>query len=161
MSLSHIVMSSPIGPLTLVADNNALVAVLFKEDRLTSRYLANSMIAPTHLILQAARDQLHEYFKGKRQEFDIPINLDGTIFQQRAWQALRCIPYGQTCSYGAQAAHMGTPKAARAVGAANGCNPIPVIVPCHRVTGASGTLTGYAGGLDTKAFLLEHEKKYS
>lgn len=108
--------------------------------------------------LDAAQAQLDEYFAGSRQEFDLALDPAGTDFQLKAWTVLRAIPYGQTLSYGEQAAELGEPGAARAVGAANGRNPLSIVVPCHRVVAASGALTGFAGGLDTKAWLLDHER---
>jgi methylated-DNA-[protein]-cysteine S-methyltransferase len=107
------------------------------------------------------RAQLAEYFAGERREFDLPLNPAGTSFQQRVWAALRDIPYGETTSYGKTAAAVGVPDAARAVGLANGQNPISIIVPCHRVVGADGSLTGYGGGLDAKRWLLAHEAAHS
>tara|TARA_B100001057_G_scaffold463187_1_gene516896 strand:- start:15066 stop:15467 length:402 start_codon:yes stop_codon:yes gene_type:complete len=101
--------------------------------------------------------QLDEYFDGKRQDFDLPLRPAGTEFQRQVWQALQQIPYGETWSYGELAKHVGTPNAYRAVGAANGINPIPVIIPCHRVIGSNGKLTGFGGGLEAKAFLLNLE----
>ena len=108
--------------------------------------------------LDRAEAQLAEYFAGTRRAFDLALDPAGTDFQLRAWNALRSIPFGQTMSYGEQAAELGEPGAARAVGAANGRNPLSIVVPCHRVIAASGALTGFAGGLDTKAWLLEHER---
>ncbi|HSO05334.1 MAG TPA: methylated-DNA--[protein]-cysteine S-methyltransferase [Candidatus Limnocylindrales bacterium] len=108
--------------------------------------------------LDAAQAQLEEYFAGSRREFDLALDPAGTDFQLRAWTALRTIPYGTTVSYGEQAAEIGEPGAARAVGAANGRNPLSIVVPCHRVVAASGALTGFAGGLGTKAWLLDHER---
>jgi methylated-DNA-[protein]-cysteine S-methyltransferase len=109
-------------------------------------------------VLRAARDQLAGYFEGTRTEFDLPVEPDGTEFQRRVWQALRTIPYGKTASYGEIAASLGLkPGASRAVGTANGANPIPIVVPCHRVIGADGSLTGYGGGLDRKQMLLQLE----
>ncbi len=108
--------------------------------------------------LDAAQAQLEEYFAGTRQEFDLALDPAGTDFQLRVWRTLRAIPYGQTTSYGAQASVIGEPGAARAVGAANGRNPLSIVVPCHRVVAASGALTGFAGGLGTKAWLLDHER---
>ncbi len=110
-----------------------------------------------HPILMTAEIQLKEYFMGQRTSFDIPLEPEGTEFQKRVWQELSKIPYGQTISYGEQARRLGRPKAARAVGAANGKNPIGIIVPCHRVLGASGALTGFAGGIETKKQLLAIE----
>jgi methylated-DNA-[protein]-cysteine S-methyltransferase len=104
------------------------------------------------------RTQLGEYFAGTRQEFDVPLHARGTAFQQRVWQALRDIPYGETASYGETAAAIGAPTASRAVGLANGQNPISIVVPCHRVIGANGSLTGYGGGLEAKQWLLAHER---
>jgi methylated-DNA-[protein]-cysteine S-methyltransferase len=101
--------------------------------------------------------QLDEYFAGKRQEFDLPLAPAGTDFQCQVWQGLQEIPFGETWSYGELARHVGRPKASRAVGAANGLNPIPVIIPCHRVIGSNGKLTGFGGGLETKSFLLKLE----
>lgn len=112
-------------------------------------------------IFEAARTQLADYFAGTRTEFDLPLNPAGTVFQARCWAALREIPFGETASYGDQAARIGQPTASRAVGLANGQNPISIIVPCHRVVGANGSLTGYGGGLDAKRWLLAHEAAHS
>ncbi len=109
-------------------------------------------------IADAAIAQLTEYFAGRRTDFDLPLEPAGTEFQRQAWMALRSIPFGETITYGEQAAEMGDARKARAVGAANGQNPIPIVVPCHRVIGSSGKLTGFAGGLGVKAWLLEHER---
>jgi len=108
-------------------------------------------------ILQLARRQLDEYFACTRTSFDLPLDAEGTAFERRVWDLLRAIPYGTTTSYGELARRLGEPKDARAVGAANGKNPIPIIVPCHRVIGANGDLTGFGGGLERKRWLLEHE----
>ena len=109
--------------------------------------------------LDRAETQLAEYFRGTRREFDLDLDLAGTAFQRSAWEVLRTIPYGATLSYGQQAAALGDPAKARAVGAANGRNPLSIVVPCHRVVAAGGALTGFAGGLDTKAWLLDHERR--
>lgn len=109
----------------------------------------------THLL--AAQQQLSEYFSGARRQFDLALDVSGTVFQQQVWQQLAKIPFGQTQSYGWLAQQLGKPKAVRAVGAANGKNPLSIIVPCHRVIGANGKLTGYAGGLAAKQWLLQHE----
>ena len=109
--------------------------------------------------LDRAESQLAEYFRGTRREFDLDLDLAGTAFQRSAWEVLRTIPYGATLSYGQQAAALGDPAKARAVGAANGRNPLSIVVPCHRVVAAGGALTGFAGGLDTKAWLLDHERR--
>jgi methylated-DNA-[protein]-cysteine S-methyltransferase len=110
-------------------------------------------------ILDTVRTQLDEYFAGERTEFDLPLDPIGTPFQLSAWQVLRTIPYGSTMSYGEQARTLGDPNKARAVGAANGRNPISIIVPCHRVVGSNGSLTGFAGGIGAKAWLLDHERR--
>jgi methylated-DNA-[protein]-cysteine S-methyltransferase len=112
-----------------------------------------------HPVIAAAIRQLGEYFDGERRNFDLPLDPAGTDFQQSAWVALRSIPYGTTVSYGEQAEQMGDKRKARAVGAANGRNPISIIVPCHRVVGSNGALTGFAGGIDTKRWLLSHERR--
>ena len=111
-----------------------------------------------HAVLQQAADELGEYFAGTRVDFDVPLDPRGTAFQLAAWSALRAIPYGETVSYGEQAKRLGDPGKARAVGAANGRNPLPIIVPCHRVVGSNGHLTGFGGGIETKAWLLDHEQ---
>jgi len=115
----------------------------------------------TEPVLEAAAEQLREYFAGERTSFDLPLALDGTPFQQEAWRALADIPYGETVSYGEQARRLGRPDAVRAVGAANGANPIAIVLPCHRVIGADGSLTGFGGGLETKRRLLDLERSPS
>jgi methylated-DNA-[protein]-cysteine S-methyltransferase len=149
VTLERTSISSPIGHLTLVASDAGLCAVDWGTTR-TRR-------APDNAVLRAAATQLDEYFAGMRRAFDLPLDLHGTPFQNRAWGALAEIPYGTTVSYGEQARHLGVPRAARAVGAANGSNPLPIVLPCHRVIGANGALTGYGGGLDVKRWLLAHE----
>ena len=147
-------MDSPIGPLRLSADGPALCEIRFGADPAdTDR---GGPVAP---VLTAARDQLAAYFAGALREFDLPLAPRGTAFQHRVWDHLLTIAWGTTTTYGAIAAALGMPPgASRAVGAANGANPLPVVVPCHRVIGADGTLTGYAGGLDRKAHLLRLER---
>lgn len=149
---------SPIGKLTLVADGAALIAVLWPNDR-PFRVTLGDMQEDRHHhpVLSEAARQLTEYFGGERTTFDLPLRLRGTVFQKRVWQQLRRIPYGHTRSYGQLASAIGNRSASRAVGLANSKNPLSIIVPCHRVIGASGSLTGYAGGLETKARLLELE----
>ena len=147
-----ITLASPIGPLRLTA----------RGDELTALYLPNADVPdePTTRasdVLALAADQLREYFAGHRRVFDVPLAPEGTGFQKIVWQALCAIPFGVTKSYGDIASAIGRPAASRAVGAANGRNPIAIIVPCHRVIGANGTLTGYGGGLPTKRWLLAHE----
>ena len=123
--------------------------------------LADATDDPAHPVVAAAAAQLAEYFAGERTDFDLPLDPVGTEFQRSAWEALRTIPYGTTVSYGEQAERMGDRRKARAVGAANGRNPISIIVPCHRVVGANGALTGFAGGIDTKAWLLARTSRLS
>jgi methylated-DNA-[protein]-cysteine S-methyltransferase len=144
------VVDTPIGPVGLVASDTALAAVLFDGRRVRAE-------GGSPVLVEAAR-QLRAYFDGELVSFELPLELHGTAFQQRCWLALASIPYGQTVSYGEQARRLGlAPDAARAVGAANGRNPLPIVLPCHRVIGADGSLTGFGGGLETKRFLLEHE----
>ena len=150
-SASYTTVATPIGELTLVASETALTEVHFP------RRLAGRVARGENAILQRAAAQLAEYFAGKRTSFDLPLAMDGTEFERSVWNLLRDIPYGATTSYGDLARRLGAPKDARAVGAANGKNPIPIIVPCHRVIGANGDLTGFGGGLDTKRWLLVHE----
>ncbi len=142
-------VETPIGTLGLLASERGLVNV---------RWTANGLPNDSSPVLDEAAAQLDAYFAGDLISFDLPFDLDGTEFQRNCWLALATIPYGQTVSYGEQARRLGLgPDAARAVGAANGQNPIPVILPCHRVIGADGSLTGFGGGLPLKRFLLEHE----
>ena len=144
------VVDSPIGPLGLVASGTGLSEVWF-DGR------AIPVEGDSSVLAEAAR-QLDAYFDGELVEFDLPLDLHGTEFQRRCWLALATIPYGQTVSYGEQARRLGLGSdTARAVGAANGRNPLPIVLPCHRVIGADGSLTGFGGGLHVKRFLLEHE----
>lgn len=152
------VCDSPVGPLTIVASDAGVRAVLWPDDDPKRVRLDEMIERPDHPVLAQAARQLTEYFAGARQDFDVALDPIGTEFQQSAWQALRTIPFGETVSYGQQAERMGDKRKARAVGAANGRNPISIIVPCHRVVGSNGSLTGFAGGLDTKAWLLDHER---
>ncbi|MHB1925443.1 MAG: methylated-DNA--[protein]-cysteine S-methyltransferase [Acidimicrobiales bacterium] len=149
-------LDSPIGTLTLAA----------RDGRITGLHMDGADHAPTGLetwrrddsqFKEAVR-QVRAYFAGELTDFDLPLELEGTDFQRRVWQALQGIPYGQTISYGELARRVGNVKACRAVGLANGRNPVAVIVPCHRVIGANGTLTGFGGGLDRKKWLLDHER---
>jgi len=153
-------MGSPVGPLTIVASDQGVRAVLWPDD--TGWVAVGPVIDDNaHPVLTAAVEQLEEYFDGAREQFDLPLDPVGTPFQQQAWAALRTIPYGETVSYGEQAARLGDRNKARAVGAANGKNPISIIVPCHRVVGSTGSLTGFAGGLDRKSWLLSHERRHA
>ena len=148
---------SPVGPLLLAGDSNALRMVSFE----TGKHAAPPRPdwKQNGAVFREVIGQLQAYFRGERKEFDLPLALEGTEFQLRVWKALRAIPYGETISYAQLARRIGNPKAVRAVGLANGSNPIPIIVPCHRVIGSDGSLTGFGGGLSTKKRLLELENK--
>lgn len=155
--ISHTVVASPVGPLTLVADGPALSGLYLSDQR--HRPPGDAFGQRDDTILAGVRDQLAAYFAGTLQEFDIPLATCGTPFQSKVWQALRAVPYGNTCTYTELAAAVGRPTAVRAVGAANGRNPVCIVVPCHRVVGADRKLTGYAGGLERKRFLLDLERR--
>jgi methylated-DNA-[protein]-cysteine S-methyltransferase len=152
------VMDTPIGPIRIVASDDGVRAILLSGEDAGRVPMSVPSPDADHPVVVATIAQLTEYFDGEREEFDLPLDPIGTDFQQSAWKALRTIPYGTTVSYGEQAARMGDRRKARAVGAANGRNPISIVVPCHRVVGSNGSLTGYAGGIDTKAWLLDHER---
>jgi methylated-DNA-[protein]-cysteine S-methyltransferase len=145
---------SPIGPLVLSARSDQLVGLHLPE---SDDAVPIGTERKTPILARAAK-QLAEYFAGKRETFDLALAPEGTAFQRRVWDALLEIPYGATTSYGAIAQRIGRPAASRAVGAANGRNPIAIIIPCHRVIGANGALTGFGGGLPAKTFLLTHER---
>ncbi len=149
--MPYCVIASPVRPLRIEEAEGAIVGVNF---------VAEELRAPATPLLTEAARQLNAYFDGTLTAFELPIRLDGTAFRMRCWEALRTIPYGETISYGEQARRIGCPKAVRAVGGANHHNPISIIVPCHRVVGADGSLTGYGGGVDVKEWLLEHEKRH-
>lgn len=158
--MQHKVIDSPIGALTLVANHQALLQLNWGST--LPMILKHQMWQPSAQaseILAQTERQLNEYFQGLRAKFDLPLSAHGTKFQVQAWRELLRIPYGQLDTYGEQAKRMGAPKSARAVGAANGKNPIGIIIPCHRVIGASGHLTGFAGGLDIKKFLIDLENR--
>src|ERR1700739_1261562 len=157
-SLSYTTMDSPIGELLLLGDGQALHGLYMQQGRHPVQCSPRWKRSPA--ALADVRAQLREYFAGERTTFDTPLTMRGSAFEQRVWSALREIPYGETASYGEIARRIGQPSAARAVGMANGRNPIAVIVPCHRVIGANGTLTGYGGGLDRKRWLLDHEARH-
>ena len=159
MSTTHTIIDSPLGAITLVARDGALAGLYFTEH--THRPDATTFGARADTGFEAASEQVAEYFAGQRTSFDLPLGPSGNAFQQRVWELLRRIPYGETRSYGQLATELGDPGLARAVGAANGQNPIGVIVPCHRVIGANGKLVGYAGGLERKQFLLDLEESVS
>jgi len=147
-------VQSPIGTLTIISNGDFITSILFSED--------DSAVFPEsqdRIILECIA-QLNEYFQGGRKTFDLPLNPNGTEFQKRVWGKVIAIPFGETASYGSMANSLGDPKLTRAVGLANGANPIPIIIPCHRVIGSNGSLTGYAGGLDRKRWLLNHEQNH-
>ncbi len=148
-------MPSPVGLLTMIAGDDGLAAILWENDD-PKRVRLNSMEGD-HPVLREAERQLGEYFAGARRAFTLPLDFAGTDFQKSVWQALLTIPFGETRSYAQIARQIGKPKAVRAVGAANGRNPISIVAPCHRVIGANGKLTGFAGGLEVKAHLLALE----
>ena len=158
MPLSYTNMPSPVGALTLVASDAGLVAVLWAQDDVDRVRLGEMIEDDGHPVLVAAAAQLEEYFAGTRTAFDLPLDMRGTEFQKRVWAALLTIPFGETRSYGEIARAIGHPSASRAVGAANGRNPISIVAPCHRVIGANGSLTGFAGGIEAKRLLLGLEK---
>jgi methylated-DNA-[protein]-cysteine S-methyltransferase len=158
MSLAYKTIESPVGKLKLVASDKALVAILWENDNPLRVRLTEPVANDRHPILVETERQLGEYFAGKRKMFSVALDMRGTRFQKDVWEALLAIPFGQTRSYGQLAQQLGNPRATRAVGAANGRNPISIIVPCHRVIGSSGKLTGFAGGLEVKAHLLGLEK---
>ncbi len=146
---------TPVGPLTLHSDGAALTGLEFDQPK----YSLPPSPRGEDRVLARARRELDQYFAGKRKAFDIALAPRGTSFQQRVWMALRAIPFGETRTYGQQAALIGSPKAFRAVGLANGKNPIAIIVPCHRVIGADGSLTGFGGGIERKQLLLQLEQR--
>jgi len=159
-------LQTPVGELLLTASDTALTGVYFPTSRRgpppTHRAdwtedAGQGPTGPTGEMLARAALQFNEYFAGQRTTFDLPLEAMGSVFEHRVWKALRSIPYGTTTSYGDLAKRLGDPSATRAVGSANGKNPIPIIIPCHRVVGANGDLTGFGGGLDRKRWLLEHE----
>ena len=160
-------MTTPLGPMLAIADDDGIVMLEFVDDgdlesaivRLKRNLGACSVAPSEHRHLAALKKQLAEYFKGARQEFTVPLNPHGTDFELSVWSYLRKIPYGETRSYGQQARAIGKPAASRAVGAANGRNDIGILIPCHRVIGASGSLVGYGGGLERKKWLLNHERE--
>jgi methylated-DNA-[protein]-cysteine S-methyltransferase len=149
-------IDSPVGRLRLIAAAEALVGIWFEHGRDAARG-AGALTRGSNAIIERTRSQLEEYFAGTRRVFTLPIEPRGTEFQRRVWLRLTRIPYGDTMSYGALAADLGNARGSRAVGLANGSNPIPIVIPCHRVIGADGSLTGFGGGLPIKAKLLEFE----
>jgi methylated-DNA-[protein]-cysteine S-methyltransferase len=154
MSLAYKMIESPVGKLKLVASDKGLVAILWEKDKPRRVPLNDLVEREQHPVLVETERELREYFAGKRKTFSVDLDMRGTRFQKNVWEALLAIPFGETRSYGQLAKQLGNPRASRAVGAANGRNPVSIIVPCHRVIGSSGKLTGFAGGLDVKAHLL-------
>lgn len=154
---SYVVMKTPLGLVTLTSDGKAITGIYTRLEKMEKQH--PHRVQSENAILRKARRQLEEYFSGHRSRFSIPLKAEGTPFQKKVWKALSEIPFGETVSYAFIAKTIGNPKASRAVGMANNKNPIGIIVPCHRVVGADGSLTGYAGGLGRKQWLLRHEKK--
>ena len=152
-------MDSPIGELTLTSEDGRLTGIQMHEQRHLQKNPSRRAAGRCELAPVVA--QLQAYFAGELTDFDLPLQMHGTEFQRRVWASLCEIPYGERISYGELARWVGNPKASRAVGLANGRNPVAIVVPCHRVIGADGSLTGYGGGLDRKVWLLEHETSYS
>jgi len=155
MNYTHI--DSPVGPLLLVADEAGLREIRFVKGRTSTR--PHPSWKENRVALQETIRQLQSYFAGELEEFDLPLAPEGTPFQLKVWQRLCDIPYGETISYGELARRLGNPNASRAVGLANGSNPIPIVIPCHRVIGSNGKLTGYGGGLPIKEKLLALERR--
>jgi len=155
MNLYHDTLETPIGPVFISVDETGALVELYTGRSLTRISAQDG--TPDKEKTAAVRQQLEEYFAGARKDFDLTLAPRGTEFQRRVWRALEQIPFGETRSYGELAAQLGVPNASRAVGRANGTNPISIIVPCHRVIGATGALTGYGGGLPIKQWLLQHE----
>jgi methylated-DNA-[protein]-cysteine S-methyltransferase len=159
MSLAYKFVDSPVGKLKLVASTKGLVAILWEHDSPRRVRLAEPAQQDHHPLLIETARQLKEYFAGQRDSFSLPLDMRGTHFQKSVWKALLSIPFGETRPYAELAKQLGNPQATRAVGAANGRNPISIVVPCHRVIGSNGKLTGFAGGLDAKAHLLALESR--
>ena len=157
MTYAYKLMDSPVGQLKLVARGDRLTAILWENDKPNRVRLGELVLADDRPILLETERQLHEYFAGNRDAFDLALDFQGTEFQKKVWAALLTIPFGQTRTYAQIAAQIGNVNAVRAVGAANGRNPVSIVAPCHRVIGASGDLTGFAGGLANKMLLLALE----
>jgi methylated-DNA-[protein]-cysteine S-methyltransferase len=152
-------LQTPLGSLLIASTDEGLIAILWENERRRFQLPAIQASAKAAGLLDQAAEELSEYFAGHRQRFEVALAPGGTPFQQVVWKALRSIPYGETRTYAQQAAIVGDAKKARAVGAANGRNPLSIVVPCHRVVGSSGALTGFAGGLEAKSWLLNHERR--
>ncbi len=158
MTIYYSYLASPIGDLLLAGDGESLHLLGFPEGKMRTRH--QDLWRPDDTVFGEVKSQLNAYFAGELKDFDLPLAPQGTAFQMSVWKALTTIPYGGTRSYGEIAAQVGNPKASRAVGAANGQNPIPIIIPCHRVIGSTGKLTGFGGGLPTKVALLNLEQRH-
>ncbi|MDB6089419.1 MAG: methylated-DNA/protein-cysteine methyltransferase [Gammaproteobacteria bacterium] len=159
MAHSYKTIASPVGKLKLVASGTGLAAILWQHDDPKRVRLGELVEDPQHPILLETERQLGEYFAGTRAAFTIALDMAGTVFQKRVWEALLTIPFGETRSYAEIARQVGNPQASRAVGTANGRNPVSIITPCHRAIGSDGSLTGFAGGLDAKEYLLTLERR--
>jgi methylated-DNA-[protein]-cysteine S-methyltransferase len=159
MTLAYKTIDSPVGKLKLVASDKGLVAVLWEKEKPNRVRVGEVEKKEAHPVLIKAERQIAEYFAGKRRSFSVRIDMQGTTFQKKVWDALLAIPFGETRTYGDLARRLGRPHAARAVGSASGKNPLSIIVPCHRLVGSTGKLTGFAGGLDAKTRLLELERR--
>ena len=157
MILSETTMESPLGPLRLLADDRGLRGLYYQDHKNVPNLDSNA--DENHPVLSETRRQLEQYFAGQRQDFELPLSLQGTPFMLEVWEALGKIPFGTKVTYGQLAESIGRPKASRAVGRANGLNPVSIVLPCHRVVGSNGKLTGYAGGLGNKDWLLQHESE--
>ena len=158
MTYAYKTLKSPVGELKLIASGNGLAAILWENDNPRRVRLGPASENTNHPVLLETERQLNDYFSGKRKSFSVKLDFRGTDFQKKVWAALLTIPFGETRTYGQIAKQIHQPKAVRAVGAANGRNPISIIAPCHRVIGSTGKLTGFAGGLKTKARLLAFEE---
>lgn len=161
MTLVFALLPSPVGMLKLVASDAGLVAILWEKDDPNRVRLSAMTEQPDHAVLAETSRQLGDYFAGQRQKFTVKLDFRGTDFQKAVWAALLAIPFGETRSYGQIARQLGRPSASRAVGTANGRNPISIIAPCHRVVGSDGALIGFAGGLAAKLYLLDHERRHA
>ena len=159
LTFSRRTCEAPFGVVTVIGSDLGIRYVLFSNDA-HPKPLERLHISDTdiHESVNQAITQLEEYFTGSRHNFELPLDLQGTEFQVAAWNALAEIPYGRTASYGQQAASIGRPKAVRAIGGANGRNPVAIVLPCHRIVGADGSLTGFGGGIEVKKWLLDHEQ---
>ena len=153
LDLLHTEMESPVGPLHLFANDKGLTALYMN----IQRYEMPTGVEGSNAILEQTKQELTEYFEGNRRDFSVPLDPQGTEFRKSVWMELMNIPFGKTITYGELAKRLGDPLLTRAVGTANGANPISIIIPCHRVVGANGHLTGYGGGIERKRWLLDHE----